>query len=165
MVSNVVQQSDYFNWSLNYLSREFGLARETVSKRLVDAGVQPSGERRGYPVYSVKEAAMAILMPQSSGGPSSMTDPEKMGPSDRRHHYAAENDRIKFEKELGHLVSIEDAREQMAEIVKVTDAFLEMLPDKFESRFPDAPSSFHAELDEEIYQARNNLADKISGEE
>lgn len=164
MVSNVIRQGDYFNWSLNYLSREFGLARETVSKRLMDAGVQPSGERRGYPVYSVKEAAMAILMPQSSGGSASMTDPEKMGPSDRRHHYAAENDRIKFEREMGQLVSIDDAREQMAEIVKVTDTFLEMLPDKFEAMFPDAPNGFHAELDEAIYEARNSLADKISGE-
>jgi len=165
MGADVVNQRDYFNWSLNSLSREFGLARETIGKRLADANVEPSGKKRGYPVYSVKEAAVAILIPQVGGEPASMTDPSKMAPSDRRHHYAAENDRIKFEKELGQLVSIDDSREQMAEIVKITDSFLETLPDKFEALFPEAGSEFHTAVDEAIYQARNALADKISGEE
>ena len=76
MIAEVVSQNDWFSWSLNQLSREFGIARETVGKRLSDADVKPSGLRRGHPVYRVGDAASAILVPRRQSF-SGVVDPEE----------------------------------------------------------------------------------------
>lgn len=111
MAAEVVQQIDWFSWSLNQLAREFGIARETVQRRLQDAGIKPAGERRGFPVYRVGESAKAILNPPGTAG-SMTNDPDRMSPKERADWYKSENDRIKFERESGLAVDTQQAREQ-----------------------------------------------------
>ena len=130
MAGEVVSQEDWFNWSLNQFAREFGIARETVQSRLRAAGVNPSGERRGFPVYSVSAAARAILMPDTSA--NGMNDPAKMSPKERADWYRSENERLKFERESGLAVGSADSREQMATIAKMGLQVLETLPDILE---------------------------------
>jgi len=149
MSAVVVTQDEYFSWSLNQLSREFGIARETVGSRLRNAHINPSGERRGHPVYRVGDAAAAILTPPKSDG-SRVNDPEIMPPKERSDWYRSENDRVKFEKETGVTASVEDCRMEMAEIVKMGLQVIETLPDILERDFQlpsDVISSVELRLD------------------
>lgn len=158
MTAEVLTQNDYFSWSLNQLSREFGIARETVGKRLSDAGVKPSGERRGHPVYKVKDAAMAILLPQTTG--FSLDNPELMAPSDRRHWFASELDRTKLQKEQGLLISVEDCREQMVEVIMTGLPIFDSLADELERDFGFSPDII-TKVEEKVDALREKWADKL----
>jgi hypothetical protein len=159
MNADVLPQSDYFNWSLNQLSREFGIARETVAKRLNDADVQPSGTKRGHPVYSVKSAATAILLYQHTGV-AGLSNPELMAPSDRRHWYASERDRTTLEKEQGLLVAVDDCREQIVKVALIASNVLEVLIDEIERDF-DLPQEVVLALEEKLQDTRTVLANEI----
>ncbi len=159
-MAEVLRQEDWFCWSLNQLSREFGLARETVSRRLSDAGVASAGERRGHPVYKVGAAARAILLSQQKSF-SSISDPDSLAPKDRLDHFRSENERIKLEKETGLLVHVEDARAQMAEIAKTGLQILETLPDILERDFQLDADIIEA-LEAKIDALRNNWAESLS---
>jgi len=134
MVATVVSQKDWFSWSLNQLSREFNIARETVQRRLREASVDPSGERRGHPVYPVGASAKAILAPDTSAS-QGLNDPASMTPKERSDWYKSENDRIKFERDAGLLVSAADARTEMARVAQTGLHILETLPDILERDF------------------------------
>jgi hypothetical protein len=159
MAAEVVQQTDWFSWSLNQLSREFGIARETVQRRLHDAGIKPAGERRGFPVYRVGESAKAILNPPGSVG-SATNDPDRMSPKERADWYKSENDRIKFERESGLAVDTYQAREQMAVIAKTGLQVLETLPDILERDF-NLDAKVITNVEEKIDALREQWANLI----
>jgi len=149
MATEVASINDWFSWSLNQLSREFGIARETVQRRLRDANVNPSGERRGHPVYSVGQAAKAILLPQLSDG-AVHNDPDRMSPKERADWFKSENDRVKFERESGVSVYANESREQMALIAKSGLQVLETLPDILERDYrldPEIIESIESKID------------------
>lgn len=149
MATEVASINDWFCWSLNQLSREFGIARETVQRRLRDANIAPAGERRGHPVYGVGQAAKAILMPQISEG-AATNDPDRMTPKERADWYKSENDRIKYERESGNAIYKNDAREQMAFIAKTGLQVLENLPDILERDYrlqPEIIESVESRID------------------
>ena len=134
MAAEVVSQSDWFSWSLNQLAREFGIARETVQSRLRAYDIKPAGERRGFPVYRVSEAAKAILIqPQSIG--VATNDPDRMSPKERADWYKSEKDRLIVEREKSLSIGVNDSREQMAIIAKTGLQVLETLPDILERDF------------------------------
>ena len=159
MSAAVVSQDDYFSWSLNQLSREFGVARETVGRRLRDGGIQPCGTRRKHPVFRVGEAAQAILVPQVSEG-GLLNDPNRMVPKERSDWYRSENDRVKFERDTGVLTSVEECREQMAEIAKIALHVLETLPDKLERDF-DFPPEVISGVELMIDAVRVDMAEQL----
>ncbi len=115
--------------SISTLAREFGMARETVSKRLEQSGVTPADEVKGYPVYRIAEAAKAIL---GVSVPGDSADPDKMLPQDRLAWMRSENERLKFEQSERRLVPIEEVEEQLAALVKSTIQLLATLPDRLE---------------------------------
>jgi hypothetical protein len=157
MAGEVVAQSEWFKWSLNQLSREFGIARETVQSRLRQANIEPSGDRRGHPVYGVANAAKAILIPTISQG-ALLNDPDRMSPKERADWYKGENDRLKFEKESGFLVVADQSREQMALIAKSGLQILETLPDILERDFSIDPKVISS-IEEKIDVLRDQWAD------
>jgi len=130
MAGEVISQSEWFSWSLNQFAREFGIARETVQSRLRAANVMPTGEKRGFPVYSVSAAARAILLPESST--PGLSDPDRMSPKERSDWFRSENERLKYEKDSGLAVGSDESREQMALIAKIGLQVLETLPDILE---------------------------------
>lgn len=158
MTAEVLTQNDFFSWSLNQFSREFGIARETVAKRLSDANVKPSGERRGHPVYKVKDASMAILLPQVT--PGSFDNPDLMAPSDRRHWYASELDKTKLQREQGLLVSVEDCREQLVEVIMAGLPIFDSLADELERDF-GLPPEIITKVEEKVDALRVKWADKL----
>ncbi len=159
MGAEVVSQNDWFSWSLNQLSREFGIARETVGRRLSDAGISPSGQRRGHPVYRVGEAARAILVPQQQPF-SGVADPDSLTPKERRDWYASENDRVKLEKESGIVAPVEEVRVEWGAILQRIGAALDVIPDKLERKV-GLPADGLDLVEREIDSVRNDLADTL----
>lgn len=124
---------DAFEWSVSRLARCFGVHRQTVRKRLTDAGVVPSGVRNGSSVYHVRDAAPAILAPDMDAtDPSAFSDPTRMHPSDRKDWYQSEQARVNLEKELRLLIPAEDVRREFARIAKDVGAILDQVPDTLE---------------------------------
>ncbi len=126
-MSAEVFRSDGIRLSVTAMAREFGCTRETVLKRLSAFGVKPDGDRPGHQVYRLRDAARAILLVGSDeeGNP----DPEKMSPKDRLDHYKAGRERLKLAEESRQLVPVEEARAELAQVVKSTVRLLDTLPD------------------------------------
>lgn len=134
MGAEVVSKDYFLNWSLTQLSFEFGVARETVARRISEQGIKDAGKRRGHPVYRVAEVARAILAPPVSPGVA-LNDPDLMTPKERADWYKSEIDRVKFERENGASVAVTEAREQMSVVAKTGLQVLETLPDILERDF------------------------------
>lgn len=116
--------------SISTIAREFGMARETVAKRLDQAGVKPAGQARGFPAYRIAEAAKAILATATASAGES--DPESLPPFERKAWYSGESERLKVAVEKRHLVPSEELEAQLAAVIKRTVQMLATLPDRLE---------------------------------
>ena len=124
--------------SISTLAREFGMGRDTVSKRLEQCGVKSADEVKGYPVYRIAEATKAILGPAISS--ASESDPESLPPFERKAWYSGESERLKVAVEKRHLVPSEEVEAQLAAVIKRTVQMLATLPDRLERNCGLAPS-------------------------
>lgn len=155
----VADFQDRFLFSLSQLSTAFGPARETISKRLLDAGVNPRAKRRGHDVYHIGDAAPAIL----SGDHRSfegVDDPDKLLPKERLDFYRSENEKMKMEKEKGALVTKAQHEQAIAELAKILIQTLETLPDALERKC----NLSHEEMEQvetEMDAAREGLAQRL----
>ena len=96
-MGDVVGFRDGDLWSISRLAESFGMARRTVSSRLV--GVEPAGERNGNPVYHIKDASKALWQVNRAGGGTTL-DLDQF-PEARKAWYQSENERLKFEQNIG----------------------------------------------------------------
>lgn len=117
--------------SVRRLSEEFGMARETVTKRLANSNVRPAGSRQGHPVYRIKDAAQALLDSSMTGADGEI-DPAKLSPQDRNAWYQAEGRRVDLEARTGQLIPAGEVHEQFALLVKTVNGVLDTLPDTLE---------------------------------
>lgn len=131
--SQVVDFDDRFYWSLSQLTKAFGPARETIAKRLHVAGVMARKQRAGHDVYHIAEAAAAIVAGESPSF-DTVKDPDTLPPKDRLDWYRSQNERSKFLRESGELISVTDATQEMAAVVKTCVRTLETLPDILEMK-------------------------------
>lgn len=124
---------DAFAWSISRLARAFDKHRDTVRKRITEAGIAPAGKRHGTPVYRIKDVAAAIVGPDlGMAAPGADNDPDQMTPVERRAWFQSENERIKLEQELGHLIPDHEMAREMSRFAKNIAAALESLPDVLE---------------------------------
>ena len=130
MDMGVLKDINGFRVSLSGLSREFGIARETVARRLADASVRPDGEQGGHPVFRLGEASRALVLAEMPGGVCG--DPDEMKPQDRKAWYQSEKDRLAVELQQASLVTAEACRDELAAVVKATAMMLDTLPDILE---------------------------------
>ena len=114
--------------SISRLANEFGMARETVAKRLSQCGVRPSGLRNGYPVYRVKDAALALFVRADYG----IGDPSALPADKRNTWYQSENRRMKFELCAQQLIPAEQYDASIVAWTNDIAQFLETLPDHLE---------------------------------
>jgi hypothetical protein len=117
--------------SIARLAAEFGMARETVSKRLQQAHVQPDGKRNGYPVYRLRDACPALLDPAAfdeEGNP----DPRSLPPDKRNAWYQSELRRTDLEMRCRQLIPAAEVEVEFATLVKEVVQFLDTLPDALE---------------------------------
>ena len=117
--------------SISRLATEFGMARETVAKRLRSAGIQADGKKDGYPVYRLRDAAPALIeaAPTDEAGD---VDPDKLPPEKRRAWFQSERERMEVEAKAGKLIpALEHERDRARLVGMVVQAF-ETLPDVLE---------------------------------
>lgn len=115
--------------SISALAIEFGVTRETASKRLLEAGVKPSGKRGGYPVYRLKDAWPVITGHSDQSG---AVDPDKLKPFERQAHYKAELQKLQLETERREVIPAIEVEQEQARILRIVALMLDTLPDVLE---------------------------------
>jgi hypothetical protein len=127
-MTRVVESIEIFSGvSLSQLARLTGLARETVKRRLVDSGLQSSGERGGYPVYRPKDALAAVY--QMSGDDF---DPDRLKPFERLKHYQAEREKLHLALERRDVVPMIEVEQVYGKRNKLITRLLETITDRLE---------------------------------
>jgi hypothetical protein len=127
-MGNVTQLPTGTNLSIRQLAEETGFDRDTVSKKLTESGVRPSGKRGGHPVYRLRDALPALYVT----GPDGRQDPEKMDPFRRKAHYQAEHELLSLARERGELVPRMEVEQEQARVLKILVQALDTLPDLLE---------------------------------
>ncbi len=159
--SQVADIQEKFLFSLSQLSRIYGPARETISKRLNQAGVKPAGEKGGHPVFHIREASRAIF--EAEYGALSfdgVEDPEKLPPKDRLDYYRSQNEKSKYEREQGLLVPLDDVREEFANIIKIVVPSLDTLPDVLERKCQLPPEAIE-QVEAVVGRIRDDIAKEL----
>lgn len=155
-MAELLNTEDAYRWSMSRIARCFRVSRDTVSRRIKARGIQPVGERLGYPVFDLADVAELIDdHPELSG------DPEQMPPRERRDWYEGERVRLEVQELKGELVRIDQYRAEMARILKSLADTLETLPDELERQAgltPHQAERLISVLDAE----RSRLADRLS---
>jgi hypothetical protein len=149
--------------SIARLAEEFGMARETVSKRLALSNVSPDGKRNGYPVYRLRDACPAILQPLGLGEDGEV-DPRKLPPSDRNAWYQSELRRVDLELKSQQLIPAAEFEAGLADMAKDLVQFLETLADQLErdaGLTPEQIDALHLSIDRQ----RQSLYERIVAEE
>ena len=157
--TQVVGFDDRMYWSLSQLASAFGPARETISKRLKNANVISTRQRKGNPVFHIGAAARAILadeMPEFE----EVADPDKLHPKDRMDWYRGSNEKNKFLVESGDLISRKDGTIEMASVVKILIRTLDIIPDLLEMKCGLSAAEIQI-VENECDNARNDLAEKL----
>ncbi len=89
-----------------------------------------------------------------------MENPEDLPPLERRAWYQSERERVHLEREQEHLVPAEEVREQLALVIKITNQFLDTLPDVLE-RDCRLPTDAIAVLEKRLSLARSDWAERL----
>lgn len=121
---------DDYRWNVSTIAKAAGLHRDTVRKRLAEAGVVPNGKKGNAPVYVLADAMQALFATTVISGKT--LDPDKLDPKDRLDWYRSESERVKFAQTVRELVPSDEVRDEQADILKVVVGFLDSLPDRME---------------------------------
>lgn len=149
--------------SISRLAELLCMDRKTVSKRIADANIAPSGKRDGYPVYDGRQACEACLLPQSHGGDDESFDPRLLKPLDRRAWYQSERERMAVEAEARQLIPAIEVHAEMAELARGFVQFLDTLPDVLERAVHMRPDQIEA-LHSAVTRERHRLYEQVSVE-
>lgn len=149
--------------SISRLAGEFGMARETVSKRLREAGVQPDGKKDGYPVYRLRAAAPALIDAAGTDADGEI-DPDKLPPEKRRAWFQSERDRMELEAKAGKLIPALEHERDMARLVSIVVQVFETLPDVLERDEGLEPHQVER-VQRALDQARERLYEQIVADE
>ena len=166
-MSNVTNLADAYSWNISRIAEAFGFHRDTVRKRLNSAMVRPSGKKSGNDVYELADVGAALFAEQSvySGD---VSDPDKMGPKDRKDFYQSENERLKFEEKTSELMPSGVYQDAIYENLKKIVSAFDSLPDMIERRHSCSPEqiediiSYLHECREQVYHAAMDYANETS---
>ncbi len=117
--------------SMRRLAEEFGLSRDTVARRIRDAGIKPHGEDGGYPVYRLRDVA-SVLVDGAAVDPEGNTDPDRLPPEKRRAWFQSEHERMNLEAKAGKLVPALEHERDVARVLGAVVQTFETLPDILE---------------------------------
>lgn len=118
-------------FSIARLAAEFGMSRETVSKRLAQANVVPDGRRSGHPVYRLRDAVPALFDVSGRGSAGTM-DPDSLPPEQRRAWFQSEQARIAVMEKARQLIPAAEVETEMANLCKRVVQWIDTLPDQME---------------------------------
>lgn len=147
---------------MSALARGFGCSRETVRKRLIAGGVQPVDEVSGNPVYPLVPSLLAMREGDRQIGDVVLTpeDASKLPPAERKAWFASERDRILVARDLGTMVDAQDARAEMASLVKILAAACDSIPDDLERELRLPPSQV-ALIEAKLDALRDQIAGRL----
>ena len=148
--------------SLSALARGFECSRETVRKLLIAAGVQPTDEVAGNPVYPLVPCLLAMRAESRQGSDAVVTaeDAAKLAPADRKAWFASEKDRLQVAQAQGELVDVQDAREQLAALVKILASACDSIPDDLERELRLTPATV-ALIEAKLDALRDQIAGRL----
>lgn len=127
-MSKVVSLPTGTNLSIRQLAEECGFDRDTIAKRIRNAGLVPAGKRGGHAVYRLREV-LPVLYKMGEDG---KTDPEKLDPFHRKAHYQAEREALELSTSRRDVIPRIEVEEEQARIAKIIVQALETLPDILE---------------------------------
>ncbi|MDW0618199.1 DUF1441 family protein [Mannheimia haemolytica] len=111
--------------NINQIAELTGLHRQTVSQRV--AGLNPAlGSNSKLKLYALRDLILTGLAEKMSA------DVDSLSPADRRAWFQSENERLKFEKEIGELIPASEVALEMSALAKTVVQVLETLPDILE---------------------------------
>lgn len=145
-VSNIAEAN---HWNITRIADALGFHRDTVRKRLREAGVAPAGKKGNSALYRLADAAQALYAEPAMALPEELT-PDKMMPKDRKEWFQSENERLKFQERTRELIPEGEYREELAANLKQVVAFFDSLPDRMERRrlfTPEQLMALEAESD------------------
>lgn len=133
--SQVADIQDKYLFSLTQLATVFGPARETITKRLNMAGVEPAGKRSSHSVYHIRQAARAIIEGEHGFTPfNGIDDPDKLPPKDRLDWFKSENERTKLEVSQSNLIDVVAHEVVLTDVIKLILQEVEPLADTLERK-------------------------------
>lgn len=160
--NQIVDFNDRMYWSLAQLKQAFGSTRDTIGKRLREAGVQSLKKRHGHDVFHIHEASRAILTREISRF-EGVKNPEDLPPKERLDWYRGENEKTKCLRESGVLIPGSEVTKEFSRVVKICVRSLETIPDILEMKCAMAPDQVLL-VERECDLARDQLANELSAE-
>jgi hypothetical protein len=148
---------DAFSWPIARLAECFGIHRQTLTKRIKDAGLAPSGTWRGNPTYHIAEVAELLHAGEDRGG----QNPDEMTPQDRKAWYDSEKTRRQLQALERDLIPVGEVERVVATSFAAIAQELRALPDNLERRHGIAPEVV-IKVEEGIFVAMDTLADKLA---
>jgi len=118
-VSELNPSKNQHAWNITRIAEAFRLSRDTVRKRLREAGVQPALIHRNSPLYELADAGPALFTASiAAGGYGGYETPDNMPPKERKDWFDSENSRLKYEKEKRQLVPDDEVAREMSSLIK-----------------------------------------------
>lgn len=145
--------------SLSSLAQEFGIARETVARRISDANVQPADTSGAHPRYRLRDVLPALV-----GDGEGKADPDKMRPFERRAHYQAELEALTLATKRGELVPSFEVEQRYAELFKMVGEFFDTLPDVLERDCGAGPILL-AKIERRLDEVREQMYERLTEDE
>lgn len=150
--------------SISGLAKALGSTRETVRARLVAHRVQPVGESRGHPLYSLRDAVEAWLAAERRS-----RDPDDLQPLERRAYYQGEVEKLALQVKRGEVIPRAEVERVFARAYAVVAQYLDTLPDVVERATASTPEQLRRlevsvdQLREELYTALVTDPDDADG--
>ncbi len=159
-MSEVIPMVSGTHMSVRAFAIETSQDRETVTRRIQAAGIKPSGQRGGYPVYRLKDLLRACYVTTEGGE----LDPDRLPPFQRHAHYKAEREKLTVEEERGELITRIEVEQEQARIAKIVSHGLETLPDILERDCGLAPAMV-LRVERQIDAIRDRMYTEMIGDE
>ena len=122
----------YEGCSLSQLSTLFNIDNREIARKL--HGVSPCGERMGYPIYKIADAAPFLVPPNKRDISEAIKrmGPRDLPPSLTKEYWVAQKARAEFEEDQRDLWRTADVIEVLGEVFKTSRMSILLMRDQVE---------------------------------
>lgn len=121
----------YDGCSLSQLSTIFDSDNREVARKIKN--LAPCGERMGYPIYKLSEAAAFLIPPQGDIAEAiKKMSPKDLPPALTKEFWAGQHARLKFEEDQGDLWRTSYIIEKLSELFKTLRMSILLMQDQVE---------------------------------
>jgi hypothetical protein len=138
--------------TLSQAALELSTSRETLRRRLIEAGVGPDHVARAHDMYRLRDVLKAWTAPAES-------DPTKLSAFARKAFFQAAHEEVRLAEKAGRLIPADDVRRTFGETFQMLAQSLSTVPDIVE-RAGGSLRIVQA-VDEAMTQLRRELAQRM----